>query len=55
MQPSQLGALSSADALTVAMALNSNSGQQLSPQMAMSLGILIIVIFNSNFNCKYSH
>jgi len=38
MHPSQLGALSSGDALTVAMALNSNSGQQLSPQMAMSLG-----------------
>ncbi len=37
MKPSQLGAMSSADSLTVAQAL-STSGNKLSPAMAKSLG-----------------
>ena len=40
MQPSQLSAFNSTQALAVAQALNSN-GQQVSPQLAMSLGVNI--------------
>jgi hypothetical protein len=41
MQPSQLSSMTPNQALSIAMALTSNNGQILSPQMAISIGALI--------------